>query len=210
MMEKESELYKFLENFLILYSAIKNNTPLVLYHFGYDEYGKIIASIRKIIEEIKNKLSENWKKSPSLSKDDYLKIILSLGFYAGIVEVLESNNIREYNFQEGVALDEIKEKFLSKSIYKIFNLDSLVPILEYEIKSQYGKSRKIKKEEWEKLGKYYDYSQSKGGNFERHFIAHSGFERNITEVRKKDNKLYFRYQLNGRRKDLISVLKNYL
>jgi CRISPR-associated protein Csx1 len=210
MMEKESELYKLLENFLILYSAIKNNTPLVLYHFGYDEYGKIIASIRKIIEEIKNKLSENWKKSPSLSKDDYLKIILSLGFYAGIVEVLESNNIREYNFQEGVALDEIKEKFLSKSIYKIFNLDSLVPILEYEIKSQYGKSRKIKKEEWEKLGKYYDHPQSKGGNFQRHFIAHSGFERNITEVRKKDNKLYFRYQLNGKRKDLISVLKNYL
>jgi CRISPR-associated protein Csx1 len=210
MMEKESEIYKLLENFLILYSAIKNNTPLVLYHFGYDEYGKIIASIRKIIEEIKNKLSENWKKSPSLSKDNYLKIILSLGFYAGIVEVLESNNIREYNFQEGVALDEIKEKFLSKSIYKIFNLDSLVPILEYEIKSQYGKSRKIKEEEWKKLGECYDYPQSKGGNFERHFIAHSGFERNITEVRKKDNKLYFRYQLNGKRKDLISVLKNYL
>jgi CRISPR-associated protein Csx1 len=208
--ERKNKLDEFFEKFIILYSAIKNNTPLVLYHFEYNKHNEIINFIKEIIEEIENKLSNNWRKSPSLSKDDYLKIILSLGFYAGIVEVLENKNIKKYDFEKGVGLDEIKHK--AKCIYEIFNLNPLIHILGHEIYNlKEGKDEKGKKliekvsEKWEKLDKYL---YGEGNSFkERNFIAHAGFERNITEVRKENNQLYFRYDSKFN-EEIKSCLKN--
>ena len=212
--EKRRKLDGFLENFGITYSAIKNNTPLVLYHFKHNQYNEILDFLTGIIREIKIKLSRDWINSAFLSKDDYLKIILSLGFYAGIVEVLESNCVK--NQEKGINLNEIKEKFGSSkgSIYDIFDLNLLVPLLGQEIytlsesKDKDGK-RLIDKvsNEWEKLDKYL---YGEGGNFNRrHFLAHAGFERNITQVRGEANELYFRYDSNSE-SDIKGCLKEYI
>jgi len=199
--EKRKKLDELLENFGIVFSAIKNNTPLVLYHFGYDEYNNIIKDLTDLVCELKNKLmSKSWQESPCISKNVYLKLILSLGLYAGIIEVLEKNNVRQYKLDEGIKLSEIKEKFASKdnSIYKIFNLGSLVHHLGQETYNLYEGKDENKKtlieklsDKWEKLNKYLS---GKEQNFvDRNFFAHTGFERNVTEVRKKDNEIYLRY-----------------
>jgi len=212
--EKKRKLDGFLENFGITYSAIKNNTPLALYHFKHHQYNEILEFLTGIIQEIKDKLSRDWINSVFLSKDDYLKIILSLGFYAGIVEVLENNCVK--NQEKGISLNEIKEKFGSSkgSIYDIFNLNLLVPLLGQEIHTLLeGKDKDCKKliekvsNEWEKLAKYL---YGKGGNFnERNFLAHAGFERNITQVRREDNELYFRYDSNFE-SNIKGCLKEYI
>ncbi len=215
--EKKNKLDDFLERFAIFYSALKNNTPLALYHFGYHGYDEIINFLKEIIGEIKDKLSKDWIKSPNLSKNDYLKVILSLGFYAGIVEVLQNNNIIKYDLEKGAELDEIRKKFGSgdNSIYKIFNLDLLIPILGREIYNLSEGGREDKKliekvgEEWGRLD---SYLYGEGQNFEiRNFLAHAGFERTVTEVRKDNDKLYFRYCPNEVIENRVkSSLKEYL
>jgi len=214
--KKKGELENFLENFVIFYSALKNNIPLALYHFERPSFDEIINFLKDIINEIKGKLSRDWVKSPKLSKDNYLKVILSLGLYAGIVKVLESNGIEKYSLEEGVELGEIKEKFGSNenSIYKIFNLDFLITILGQEIYNLWeGKDKDNKRlidkvnENWEKLGKYL-YGES--GNFvDRNFLAHAGFERNVAEIRRKCGKLYFRYA-SGFEERIKKCLERYM
>jgi CRISPR-associated protein Csx1 len=224
--EIKKRLDEILNQFGIVFSAIKNNTPLALYHYGYHNPGEIIDILKRIIKDIEDELSKDWKQSPNLLKDSYLKIILSLGFYAGIVEVLESNKIQKYDKsqkygEEGVALNEIKEKFGSagNSIYEIFNLHTHVSLLGYEIhKLQHGKGQGNKTlieragETWEKLGKYFEDETSDFSDLnERNFLAHTGFERTVTEVRKMSDKLYVRYSLGEKTKNKIeSFLKKYM
>jgi len=199
--EKRKNLDELLINFVIVFSAIKNNTPLVLYHFRYNKYDDIITFLKNFIRELKKELiGQGWHKSPNISKNDYLKIILSLGLYAGIVQTLEKNLVKNYDLEEGVNLNVIKEKFgnRDKSIYSIFDLGFLVHHLGQEIYNlSEGKDENGIKEKatnnWEKLNK------SLPGNIqdfvERNFFAHTGFERNVTEVRlsKEKNEIYLRY-----------------
>ncbi len=196
--KKNRRKRKILDNFPIFFSALKNNTPLVLYHFEYDRYEEIIELLIEVIRDIKNKLSQNWLTSPKLPKDDYLKIILSLGFYAGIVEVLSDKGVKKCS--DGVDLYEIKNKFGSSesSIYKIFGLETNIELLGneiYNLESGYKVEGRILKEvvpkNWDKLK---NYVRGEKDNFvQRNFIAHAGFERTITEIRKENDKLYFRY-----------------
>jgi len=217
--EIKKKLDEILNQFGIVFSAIKNNSPLALYHYGCHDLKEIIDILKRIIEDIEDKLSKDWKHSPNLSKDSYLKIILSLGFYAGIAEVLESNKIQKYG-EEGVALNEIKEKFGSagNSIYEIFNLHTHVSLSGYEIHNlQHGKGQENKTlieracETWEKLGKYLLYEDETSDFNERNFLAHVGFERTVTEVRKMSDKLYVRYSPGEKTKKRIELcLKKYM
>jgi CRISPR-associated protein Csx1 len=202
--EKRSKIDKILTNFGIVFSAIRNNIPLVLYHFGYDGYDEIVNFLKQnIIEDVKNKMIKNWILSPNLQKDDYIKIILTLGLYAGIVEVLYNIKVNKYEKNEGVELDQIKEKFATngQSIYEKFNLDLSISLLGQEIHNlSKGKDEDGKKlidkcsNQWEKLGRYL-YGIEEGFNW-RNFLAHAGFERTITEVKKENSEIHFRYTSN--------------
>ncbi|GAB6078507.1 TM1812 family CRISPR-associated protein [Hydrogenobaculum acidophilum] len=193
---------------MFFFSALKNNTPLVLYQFEYDEYNNIIDFVKDLINEIKIKLSKDWQNSANLSKSEYLKALLSLGFYAGIIEVLSKENIK--NCPDGVDIDEIESKF---AIYRYFDLTANVPMLRNEIYNlQKGKdeenNRLIDKasNNWEKIG---NFLYGRDGQWNpRNFFAHAGFERTVTEIRKKDNKLYLRYNKDDDK--VIKKIKNAL
>jgi CRISPR-associated protein Csx1 len=212
-MKENRRKRKILENFVIFFSALRNNTPLVLYHFESDKYEDIIQAIKDLTNEIETKLSQNWENSPNLPKNDYLKAIFSLGFYAGIVEVLDKNLKK---CSDGVEICEIKNKFGSyeSSIYRFFGLETHIPLLGNELynleegyKVDGKKLVEIVGEEWSKLmsfvrGEKQDFD-------ERNFFSHAGFERTITEIRSKDKKLYFKYSENAEDK-IKSVLLKYI
>lgn len=195
--ELKNKLQKCFENFAIHFSAIKNATPLANYTFEYDEICAIEDLIKKIIILGKEKLSKDWKKSPQIPKSDFLKALLSLSFYKGIVKILKSNEISPEK-GKGVALEELK-KF--EKLYDLVGLNLNFKFLGNEIrnlkkgKDRDGKTLSEKASECWKLLSNFIYSESNQFN-PRNFFAHAGFERNITEVRKCNEQLYFRYKDN--------------
>lgn len=60
---------------------------------------------------MKLRLYASYKESPGLEKSSYSKAILTLGFYAGLAEVLDFYGFKKYDRDKGVSLNEIKEKF---------------------------------------------------------------------------------------------------
>ncbi|TCO61536.1 CRISPR-associated CARF protein Csx1 [Caldanaerobacter subterraneus] len=212
--ELKNILQKLFENFLICFSAIKNNTPLVLYYRNFDVREDVISFLKNFLEMLKQKLSRSWNSSPGLSKADYLNTILSLGFYAGILEVLEARGISKYDYEKGVALEEIKQLFASEenSIYELFELGTHVSILGKEIRNLCygGKEKSILNQATEEWNKVYNFiDEGEPSSFEdRNFLAHAGFERNVTEVRKKEGKLYLRYDKNLEKKFLDCLKKH--
>jgi CRISPR-associated protein Csx1 len=203
--EKRKKLDEFIFNFGIIYSALKNNTPLVLYHFKYNSYDEIINLIKEILEEIKSKIMDNYCKSHGLDKDSYLKVILSLALYAGITELLQDKQIKNYNDQ-GVNILEIKQKFHEDkdNIYKILGIQSLNIFLENEI-SNIMESKKLPEKadsEWKCLAEILDGKKTNFDNI-RNFIAHSGFEKNITYAKKVNDKIYLKYHLSEKETNLL-------
>ncbi|HBT48527.1 MAG TPA: TIGR01897 family CRISPR-associated protein [Caldanaerobacter subterraneus] len=212
--ELKNVLQKLFEKFLICFSAIKNNTPLVLYYCNFDVREDVISFLKNFLEMLKQKLSRSWNSSPGLSKADYLNTILSLGFYAGILEVLEARGISKYDYEKGIALEGIKQLFASEenSIYELFELGTHVSILGKEIRNLCygGKEKSILNQATEEWNKVYNFiDEGEPSSFEdRNFLAHAGFERNVTEVRKKEGKLYLRYDKNLEKKFLDCLKKH--
>jgi CRISPR-associated protein Csx1 len=203
--KKRQKLDEFIFNFGIIYSALKNNTPLVLYHFKYNSYDEIINLIKEILKEIKSKIMDNYCKSHGLDKDSYLKVILSLALYAGITELLENKQIKNYNDQ-GVNILEIKQKFHEDkdNIYKILGIQSLNIFLENEI-SNIMESKKLPEKadsEWKCLAEIFGKEKKDFDNI-RNFIAHSGFEKNITYAKKVNDEIYLKYHLSEKETNLL-------
>jgi CRISPR-associated protein Csx1 len=189
-------IQQMLKKFALSYSAIKNNTPLVLYSFKFHKEEEIKALILQIVEDLKNKLYSDWQKSPQVEKNEYLKLFLSLSFYIGIIKILKENSV---NYSDCVCLDEIKEKF--SSIYQQFELNLNEQILKHEISNLTRQDKKTgetiidkAKEEWQSLS---EFIPGEGDFQPRNFIAHAGFERTVTEVKKIGNEIYFRYKNNS-------------
>lgn len=205
--ELKHNCQKIFEKFLLCFSSIKNNTPLVLYTFNFNDDTEMVKStIEKIIENLRKKISSDWIKAPDLNKDDYIKTFLSLSFYLGILRILKELNIEKC---EEISIDEISEK--AKSLYKSFNLPPLyIELLEHEIRNLNegrgldGKTLKEKiNSEWQILGKFL-YGESQN-IVPRNFLAHAGFERNSIEVKRQEEKIYVRY-----REDIIEKIRKIL
>lgn len=187
----KNKIKELLEKFALCYSAIKNNTPLVLYSFKFDEEENIKDLILQIIANLKDKLYSDWQKSPHLEKNECLKVFLALSFYMGIIRILKENSVQ---YKDCVGLDEIKKSF--SSIYIKFELHLNAQLLDHEI-SKATQSEKILnklKNDWQSLS---EFLPGEGIFHPRNFIAHAGFERTVTEVKKSENKLYLRYKTDS-------------
>ena len=192
----------YFENFALVFSSLKNNIPLGLYCFGFDGYEDTKKFLLKILSRLKKEFSKNWRNSPDFNRDDYLKLILSVGFYLGIIEVIDKEGIKKYDPQIGIKLSEIKEKFGSRdnSLYKYFDLLLNVEWLGKEIrnfkegKNKEGKSLKeCASEVWQKISSFL-YDGGYSSKEKRNFLAHCGFEKNITEIRKdKSGEIWIRW-----------------
>ena len=179
-------IQEILENFAICFSAIKNNAPLAVYTFGYDKICEVKELEEKILQIVKYKLRENWERSPNLEKDAYIKLFLTLGFYRGIIKVLEKQSIcpsREVNMRQ------MKEKF--KKIYETFNLTLNEKFLGNEVSNLARKLKDKDIKEWTLLKCALEMS---GEMDERNFFAHSGLESNLTEVKKNNDEILIRYK----------------
>ncbi len=193
--EFKNKIQRYFENFAIHFSAIKNAIPLANYTFELDSSYDIEKLLKEIISLGKKKLHENWRRSPQLSKENFLKTLLSLSFYKGITKIFEYENINPTG-DRGVSLEEIKR---FKKVYEVFGLNLNITFLGNEIrnlaeaKDSEGMRLEDKvSDDWRSLN---EFLYGEGSDFNpRNFFAHAGFERMITEVRKCNGKLYFRYR----------------
>lgn len=209
----KQEIQKYLENFALLFSSIKNAVPLGIYTFQKNTVEDIKSFILKIIDLKEKKLKINLQNSSNLPKDEILKVLLTLGFYSGIIEILNKNGIKINDRYEAISNLEIEEKFgdTEKSIYKIFSLDLNIKFVGNELrnlkegKDEEGKKLKdkIPNDKWVLLK---DYLPGGSADFnKRNFFAHAGFEKTITQVKKVNDILYFKY-LENKKQEIRKIL----
>ncbi|WAM33889.1 CRISPR-associated CARF protein Csx1 [Caldicellulosiruptor morganii] len=191
--QKRKALKEKIEMFVLLFSAIKNNAPLYLYCHSYHSQDEIKQELKNLIEHAKSQLVATFKSSPGLDRKAYLDAILSLGFYMGIVEVLESQNITMFCPYTGLDLEELGRTFAY--IYSIFGIPMNYTMLGNEISNNLDKIQQFGEiPEWMRLRRIVDPSKPVENRAdERNFFAHSGLEGNITEVRYDGEKVYVRY-----------------
>jgi len=178
------------------YSALKNNTPLVLYSWDYDQEDIIDEGIRKLTELIKTKLRQHYRTTPGLSLDPYRKGFIMLSLYKGIVKILKDNAIVK---KEEVSVYEIKEKFCRQdmSIYNYFDLQQNSSYLSHEIDVNFEKNKERFSDEWKLLKDYMNVYETQSFN-DRNFLAHCGFERNCILVKKVNADVVIKYDENLR------------
>lgn len=194
--ENKRKLQEILDNFLITYSAIKNNTPLAIYQFGYDEKDTILAVLKTFIENTKNKLYASFAASPELKKDEYLKTLLTIGFYYGITCMLERYNIHSHG-DSGTDITSLRVSF--EKIYEVLGLGLNNVILGNEVDKQ-KKALKEKTDvdtyQWKSLFCLLNINgdEKETSPQKRNFFAHAGFEQNATQYEIEDCSLKLRYK----------------
>ena len=181
----------------LFYSTLRNNLPLVVYYLcTLEEYRYTENDVKNLREEIvgllKQKLDQNLKESPTdLNFEDLRKFFMILGLAIGIIRVLEKSGLCNGN-KEGVRLSYIRELFVEdkSSIYGYFGLKTNIPYLQQEIRNNFTEreEKNLITNEWKLLKYILDKPNERDTSINpRNVLAHCGFERNITEVRKTDD-----------------------
>ena len=176
----------------LFYSALRNNLPLVVYYLcTFEEYRYTENDVKNLREEIVNllklRLDENLKTSPDdLKFEDLRKLFMILGLAVGIIRVLETWKVCK-GIKEGVYLSDIERLFADEenSIYRYFELTTNIMYLQQEIQKNFLDNEKLITNEWKLLKDI--TNQSSTSINPRNFLAHCGFEKNITEAKKSDN-----------------------
>jgi len=194
--KEDRELKRKIMNMLykayLFYSALRNNLPLVVYYLcTLEEYRYTENDAKNLLEEIvnllKQRLDGNLKTSPDdLKFEDLRKLFMILGLAVGIIRVLETREICKW-IKEGVYLSDIERFFAEEgnSIYRYFELTTNIVYLQQEIQKNFLENEKLITNEWKLLKDI--TNQSSTSINPRNFLAHCGFEKNITEVKKSDN-----------------------
>jgi len=174
------------------YSAIKNNSPLVLYTWEYHQEEEIDKGIVDIISFVKQRLSSNYQSTPGLKFDLFRKAFLMLSIYKGIVKVLKEYKIFK---KEEVELEELARNFRdeNQSLYNCFELKQNREYFSHELSNTFEREE-IKNN----IPEYYVPLRNliKGESDEikpRNFLAHCGFERNCVYVRRQGDKVFIKY-----------------
>jgi CRISPR-associated protein Csx1 len=176
----------------LFYSALRNNLPLVVYYLcTLEEYRYTENDVKNLLEEIvnllKQRLDGNLKTSPDdLNFEDLRKLFMMLGLAVGVIRVLERHGICK-EIEVGVYLHNIERLFAEEenSIYRYFELTTNIMYLQQEIQKNFLDNEKLIVNEWKLLKNITD--QSSTSINPRNFLAHCGFEKNITELKKLDN-----------------------
>ena len=194
---EKNRLQEFLERFLVIFSAIKNNTPLAIYQFGFDEGDTILSILKDFIILIKRRLFSSYLKSPALDKDAYLKILLTLGFYYGICRILKENGVKNHR-DRGSEINSIKDFY---NIYEAFGLNLNEVVLGNEINQiseALNRFHDKNSGQWQWHDLFTLLNPTKNPSdmkpHERNFFAHAGLEQNATQFRIEDKTLFLKYK----------------
>lgn len=191
-------LNSVLECFVLTFSAIKNNTPLAIYTFGYHEKEKILEVFNTYMNNTLKKLNQSYRHSPNFDKSAHLKVIVSFGLYLGLSDILQAEAVFQ---KEEVESSEIREKF--KRIYEIFKLGLNDTILGNEIDKLQKEVRDAP--QWSLLHQLLYDTTKESSPQQRNFFAHAGFEANITQCQKRNSKIYLRYEDNEEKRGAIKA-----
>lgn len=191
--KKKGRLHDILLSFATVFSAIKNNVPLIIYHDGYHGEAEVNKVLRQLVADMERLLYEGYKGSPGLDRAAYIKTLLALGFYSGLIRILKEKGIHKSS-EQGAELQRIRKTF--GEIYSIFHLRLNDTILGNEVD-------KLSKDingttKWTPLIKCLrNGSTLMTSPQKRNFFAHAGFEKNVTECKvvNEDGKegIYLRY-----------------
>ncbi len=215
-LEKRERLACQLEQFVYFFSALKNNIPLILYHLEGHSLEQITTCLKDLIDDTRQMLQDNYQKSPKLSRTSYTKAILSLGFYQGIVEVLQAQGITKAQ-EIKIPLLSVEQDF--EQVYNKFMLSLNRTLLTNEIGKI--KSKIESKKDQLETGKWYSVSILEQGTSylnaknKRNFLAHSGLEKNITQFIIEQDNIYLRYadqyqDRQGNKRETIPLIKKWL
>jgi CRISPR-associated protein Csx1 len=176
------------------FRAVKNNAPLLIYTFGYDSPENIEEVLKNLsqrysemFEPMENKYIENDNivyKIPS-AVDLRVGVFLSLALYHSLSKSFRLIGIPEEG-KEWVPLSDINR---FREIYSRYSLKVNEELLKRDIEGVKKLSTALNPGEEAKLC-LLERNKQKGCNKEinkRNFWAHSGFERNITLLRKDNN-----------------------
>lgn len=179
----------------LFFSALKNNTPLVLYTFSHHQEEKVILVMRELIEFLKRILYQNFQKAPNLKIEQYRKLFLMLSIYLGIIKILKKHKISQ---NQEVPISELVSNFKDpeKTIFKYFDLSSHSSFFAQELENNFLKEENKKNFTSDfKLLKDFISGESKDNDIHpRNFIAHCGFERNCVEIKKVGEDVWIRYK----------------
>ncbi|MCX7991447.1 MAG: hypothetical protein N2999_05375, partial [Proteobacteria bacterium] len=193
----KKELHKILKSFGLTFSAIKNNTPLFLYMNGYLDTNYLKNQFRIFLEIMEANLKKSYSETPNLVKSDYIKVLHTFGFYLGLSKKLIEVDIKEI---EEVELNKIRPAF--KEIYNYYKLNLNDSVLGNEL----DRLKNIKdSNDWKRLAESLYYDREVTSPQKRNFFAHAGFESNVTEYKKSDDNIFFRYN-----KEFIETISNWL
>ncbi len=205
--EEDRELKRttqqLLRRFLVCYSAIINNTPMVFYSFPdiVDKEDEVTNLILKLVRKVQNLLARSWTSVPDVvSHPSALKnwrdLIFCFALYRGTIRLLLRHGvIREAQDDGGVELERMQQDFLQ--IYDTLGVPGNGAFLRSEISNL---RRKVEEEaasqhntdSWITLGRPSDPDLEY-----RNFVAHVGLQRTITEFRAVNGKFYARYKNNN-------------
>lgn len=189
--EMKREFQHMLESFAILFSSIKNSTPLPIFHFGYHEKNQILDFAERFLSHTRDKLFQNYLSSPGLKRDVFIKAFFVVGLYQGLVAILQEKGVSRVNDLE-VDISSIKEKF--DKIYNLLGLSLNQVFLGSEVSNLLKKVNYLfVGESWTGLYSLLHPEQKRTGPDKRNFFAHAGFEQNITMVKKEGKKILFKY-----------------
>jgi CRISPR-associated protein Csx1 len=188
----KQKINRMLYRAYLFYSALRNNLPLVVYYLcTLEEYRYTENDAKNLLEEMENLLKQrldgNLKTSPDdLNFEDLRKLLMMLELAVGVIRVLETCEIFK-GIKEGVYLSDIERLFAEEenSIYRYFELTTNIMYLQQEIQKNFLDNEKVIINEWKLLKNITD--QSSTSINPRNFLAHCGFEKNITELKKLDN-----------------------
>jgi len=190
---------EILKNAILCFYSIYYNLPLLAISYKFQSHKEINEQIEKAVKNLEgiikrvriekskisgeSKLTISFESPKSEQREHIVNLLISLVLYSSIVKELERYNLKQK--QDGISLDELK-KF--SKIYRHFNLVVNKEILETELDRIKG--NKGIASEWKKLSEI-DLKPAELKPIDkeinlRNLIAHSGFEKNITLVKKRE------------------------
>ena len=171
------------------YSAIKNNCPLVLYTWEYQEE-EIDRGIADLINLVYQRLYKDYQKTPGLKFDLFRKAFLMLSIYKGIVKVLKEYKIYK---KEEVGLEELARNFRdeNQNFYNCFELKQNRAYFSHEYSNTFERIKDKIPEEYVLLRELIGGESNEINP--RNFLAHCGFERNCVYVRRQGDTIFIKY-----------------
>lgn len=195
-----------LKRFYVTFVSIYKNAPLVIHTFFYDTKEYIFNIIQGMTKKFLtstqiNKNTLRQKKYQILENSNFkISIFLSLALYFDISTFLEEIGLKPLNSLSNNSrnsqniLVDLNELLKFKKIYFVYKLYSNVALLENDIDYMNKKGNLLNENQYSLLASIEGKVRHEKSNA-RNFFAHSGLERNVTYLKKINDKIYVYYDM---------------